>query len=163
MGTSESQRRTLQQWREARQLTPEDLARAGAGISPEVIQEWEADGEPPTAAMPSLISVARALGVPLDQLDLGPIRRGFDAGGYSFVLYARSRNGRNHQEWRARIGLWGWPDGGPSPAIADRVSTKVTSAGPSAEAALDALEAELRELIGAARSEAERSPDTLAV
>lgn len=159
MTTSEPQRRTLQQWREAKQLTPEDLTRAGASISPETIHEWEAAGEPPAGAMPSLISVARALGIPLDQLDLGPSRRGFDEGGYSFVLYARSRRDR---EWRARIGLWGWPaEGAPAPAIGDRVAANDAITGKSALAALDALEAELRELISTTMADAERPGDVL--
>jgi hypothetical protein len=149
---SDTPRQTLRAWREAKQLTPEALAQAGAGIGPEIIQQWEEAGEPPAEAMPSLITVARALDVPLEQLDLGPNRRGFDLGGYTFVLFAR---GREERPWRARIGAWGWPaDSQPADAIAERATSGVAATGNSAEAALDALEAELRELVRATAQEA---------
>lgn len=142
---NDSPRRTLRDWREAKHLTPEALVQAGAGISTEIIQQWEEAGEPPAEAMPSLITVARALDVPLEQLDLGPNRRGFDVGGYTFVLFAR---GREDRPWRARIGAWGWPAAGaPAAAISERVASAAAATGASAEAALDALEAELRELV----------------
>jgi hypothetical protein len=141
---SDTPRRTLQAWREAKQLTPEALTQAGAGITPEIIQQWEEAGEPPAEAMPSLITVARALEVPLEQLDLGSTRRGFDIDGYTFVLFAR---GREERPWRARIGAWGWPASGARESITTRATSGVAASGPSAEAALDALEAELRELV----------------
>jgi hypothetical protein len=126
-------------------MTPEQLGQAGAGISPEVIQQWETAGEPPAEAMRHLISVARALEVPLEHLDLGPLRRGFSEAGYTFVLFAR---GRADHPWRARIGAWGWPAGSTPPeAIAERVRSGDPAARPTAEAALAALEAELRDLV----------------
>jgi transcriptional regulator with XRE-family HTH domain len=140
-------RRTLAAWREERQLTPEQLAESGSGISAEQIREWETAGIPPVEALPHLISVARALNAPLDQLDLGPNRRGIIEGGYSFVLFARGRDGR---PWRARIGSWGWPAGhAPPKAIAERVSAGDRASGSTMEAALDALEEELRMLVRA--------------
>jgi hypothetical protein len=140
-----SGRRALHAWREARQLTPEQLAQAGAGISAELIRQWETSGEPPADALPHLITLARVLEVPLDQLDLGPNRRGFSEGGYSFVLFAR---GRDDRRWRARIGAWGWPAGSTPPeAITNRAISGVHAGGPTVEDALDALEAELRALV----------------
>lgn len=155
---TDSGRRTLRAWREAKQLTPEALTQAGAGISPEVIQQWEEAGEPPAEAMPSLIMVARALDVPLEQLDLGANRRGFDVGGYTFVLFAR---GREERPWRARIGAWGWPaNGEPLATIAERATSGVAATGASAEVALDALEAELRDLVQTATADAASGENT---
>jgi hypothetical protein len=144
----ENQRRSLKEWREAKQLTADDLWNAGSGIPVEVIERWETAGEPPAEALPNLISLARALDVPLEQLDLGPNRRGFTVDGYTFILFTR---GRDDRQWRARIGAWGWPAPGPAPAaIADRATSGEHASGATAEAALDGLEAELRALIQSA-------------
>jgi hypothetical protein len=151
-------RRTLKEWRETKQLTPEDLWRAGSGIPPAVIEQWEAEGEPPQEALPNLIALARALDVSLEQLDLGPNRRGFSEAGYDFVLFSR---GRDDRHWWARIGAWGWPNDGETPrAIADRVASAAKAMGPTATTALDALEAELRELIRTPPLESGEPEDT---
>lgn len=154
----ENQRRSLKDWREAKQLTADDLWNAGSGIPAELIERWETAGEPPAEALPNLISLARALDVPLEQLDLGPNRRGFTVDGYTFILFTR---GRDDRQWRARIGAWGWPAPGPAPdVIADRATSGEHAAGATAEAALDALEAELRALIQTATQPGAESDET---
>jgi transcriptional regulator with XRE-family HTH domain len=151
------ERRTLKEWREAKQLTPDDLARAGSGIAPAMILQWEAEGEPPTDALPHLIALARALDVPLEQLDLGANRRGFSEEGYDFVIFAR---GRDDLRWRARIGAWGWPATGTvPPAIMERTGSRARAIGTTIEAALDALENELRELIRTQTATTDEQPD----
>ena len=140
-----SERRTLQQWREEKRLTAEQLEQAGAGISAELVRQWEADGEPPAAALPHLITVARALEVPLERLELGPTRRGISDAGYSFVIFAR---GRDDRRWRARVGAWGWPADATSPeVIAERANSGARAIRSTCEAALNALETELRALV----------------
>jgi len=140
-----SSRRSLQAWREEKHLTPEDLEQAGAGISAALIRQWEADGEPPAAALPHLISIARTLGVPLEEFDLGPIRRGWSEAGYSFVIFAR---GQDDRRWRARVGSWGWPAGAtPDEDIAERVTSGGRAIRSTCDAALSALETELRALV----------------
>jgi hypothetical protein len=138
-------RRALQVWREEKHLSPEQLAQAGAGITAELIQQWEADGEPPGEALPHLITVARTLNIPLEQLDLGRNRRGFTEAGYSFVIFTR---GRDDRRWRARVGAWGWPAGTtPSEEIAERAASGARAIRSTSEAALNALETELRALV----------------
>jgi hypothetical protein len=140
-----SSRRSLQAWREEKQLTPEELEQAGAGISADLIRQWEAEGEPPAAALPHLISVARALEAPLEEFDLGPTRRGWSEAGYSFVIFAR---GQDDRRWRARVGSWGWPAGAtPDEVIAERVTSGTRAVRPTSDAALGALETELRALV----------------
>jgi hypothetical protein len=140
-----SSRRSLQAWREEKHLTPEDLEQAGAGVSAALIRQWEADGEPPAAALPHLITVARILEAPLEEFDLGPTRRGWSEAGYSFVIFAR---GQDERRWRARVGSWGWPAGAtPDEAIAERVTSGGRAIRSTCDAALSALETELRALV----------------
>jgi hypothetical protein len=153
-------RRPLWAWREDKQLTPEHVAQAVDGMSPQVIRQWEAVGEPPPEALPHLIAVARALAIPLERLDLGPNRRGLQEGEYTFILFARGHDNRQWQaRWHARIGAWGAPTTAVTPqAIAERVTSGVPAKGPTVEAALNALEAELRALVRAAAPAAEEAP-----
>jgi hypothetical protein len=140
---TQGKRRTLKAWRAEKKLTPEALWRAGAGISPDVIRRWEQSGEPPAEARGHGIAVAQALGVPVDLLDFGASRRGFTEAGYQFVLAAR---GRDATGWEAIVEDWKGPDPWSS-AVAMRANIGPRSNGPVKAAALDALEAELRELI----------------
>lgn len=139
--------RGLGAWLAERQLTPEQLTERGAGITADLIRQWEVSGEPPPEALPHLMTVAQILDVPLEHLDLGQNRRGIREGEYAFVIYARNTRRRGDRHWRAGIGAWGWPEGDPPEVISARVNSGDRAGGPTLEAALDALEAELRALV----------------
>jgi transcriptional regulator with XRE-family HTH domain len=136
-------RRTLQEWRQERGWTLEQLQKAGVRLSQRTILQWEQTGEPPNEARGLGIDIARALGIPLDQLDLGAYRRPFTEAGYQVVLFARGRDDRG---WESSIESWK-PPATWSSAVAERANTGMRTQGATKGAVLDELETELRQLI----------------
>jgi hypothetical protein len=148
-------RRTFKEWLDAKKLTPDQVMRARAGVSTDALTQWARTGEVPLEVTGGgrCLQVARALGVPPEQLDCGPSRRGMSEGGYELMLYAHDSSERG---WEAYIESWGWPkdrEGVTPTPLAHRFNRGIGPEnrvkGPTREAALDALEDELRELIRA--------------
>jgi hypothetical protein len=113
-------RHALRDCRKGKRFTREVLRRTG--IPSEGIAEWLRTGEPPVEACGRLIPTAHALGVPLDQLDLGADRHGFSEAGHEIVLFARLTADR---EWQATIAEWSPPGDPPSPVVPLTVPARV--------------------------------------
>jgi hypothetical protein len=144
-------RRPLAEWLKEKQMTPDALSQANAGLSPGVIARWQRTGEVPPQAMARGLQVADALGVPPELLELSPDRRGLSEGGYRFVLFS---SGTNRSGWNASIEAWGCPtdpqEGRMPRALEGRLNdAAVRARGTTLESSLDALETELREMIRA--------------
>jgi hypothetical protein len=61
------------------------------------------------------------------------------------VIFAR---GQDDRRWRARVGSWGWPAGAtPDDDIAERATSGARAIRSTSDAALNALETELRALV----------------
>ena len=149
---TDGKRRTLGQWLAERKMTPEQLVNAGAGVSADVIRRWVKTAKmPPKVEVSSRsLTIADALGVPPELLDVGPRYRGMTEAGYRFFLRTR---GSDDHGWEAQIDAWGPPKdapGGSTPRpIAERANSGSRTSGPTLEGSLDALEQELRDLIRA--------------
>jgi hypothetical protein len=146
---TEGTRRPLAAWLKDKQMTPEALSHANAGLSPGVIARWQRTGQVPAQALSRGLQVADALGVPPELLEFSPDRRGLSEAGYRFVLYA---SGENRTGWKAAIESWRPPmdqrDGRTPYTLASRFNDERARAlGATRESSLDALETELRELI----------------
>ena len=145
---TDSTRRTLREWREARKMTPDAVQRAGSGVNPRDLQEWERTGYPARQGGPGrAIHLADTYDAPLELIDFGPNVRGFTEAGCQFVI---ATNGRDDRGWEAFIAEWRGPDRGASiapGAIRGPASTGMKTPGPTAEASLDTLEGEIRRLV----------------
>jgi hypothetical protein len=142
-------KRPLAAWLKDKQMTPEALSHANAGLSPGVIARWQRTGEVPPQALARGLQVADALGVPPELLEFSPDRRGLSEGGYRFVLYT---TGENRTGWKAVIESWRPPtdqrEARMPRALASRFSDSGARAhGATRESSLDVLETELRALI----------------
>ena len=148
---TDGKRRTLAEWMAEKKLRPNRLMRAGAGVSLDGIRHWVRTGKMPleVEANHRSLSIADALGVPPELFDAGPTYRGFTEAGLRFFIKTQGRDDRG---WEASIDAWGPPRGvaeGSFPAVSHRVISDERVKGPTAEASLDALEQELRDLIRA--------------
>jgi hypothetical protein len=147
---SQRQARTLQEWLAAKKMTPDQLMRANAGLSTDVLTRWVKTGQRPQEvdANGRCLQVSLALDVPPEEFDCGPYRRGVSEGEYRLFLKAR---GRDDTGWRASIDAWWTPPQQPRVApreVAVRFNDAEFSAeGPTEKAALDVMEARVRELI----------------
>ena len=117
---ADGKKRTLREWLEEKKMTPAQLMRAGAGVSSRAFAGWAKTGQVPlevTANRGRFIDVASALGVPLEELDCGPVHRPMSEAGYQIVLYTHQTV--NHDS-EAYLGAWGppktWPDHTVSPS-----------------------------------------------
>jgi hypothetical protein len=146
-------KRTFKEWLDAKTMTPDQVMRNRAGVSAEVLTRWAKTNEVPLEVTGGgrCLQVARALGVPPEQLDCGPNRRGMSEAGYELVLYAYGHG----DDWKAYIESWGPPKNrvGLTPtSLAHRFNAPSPGnrvPGPTRKGALDALETELRALIRA--------------
>jgi hypothetical protein len=148
---TDGKRRTLAEWLAEKQMNPNKLMRAGAGVSLDGIRHWVRTGKMPleVEANHRSLAIADALGVPPELLDAGPTYRGFTEAGHRFFI---TTQGRDDRGWEASIDAWGPPKDVPEgafPAVSHRVISDERVTGPTAEASLDALEQELRDLIRA--------------
>jgi len=146
---TDGKRRPLAEWLNEKQMTPDALSQADAGLSPGVIARWQRTGQVPPQALTRGLQIADALGVPPELLVLSPDRRGLSESGYRFMLYA---SGTDRTGWNASIESWGTDqrDGGTPRPLARRFDDQGTWAGGATrESSLDALESELREMIRA--------------
>jgi hypothetical protein len=147
---TDGKRRTLAEWLKEKNMSPEQLMRAGVGVGSDVIQKWVRTGKMPleVEANGRSLSIADALGVPPELLDVGPNYRGFSVAGHRFFIKTR---GRDDLGWEAQIDAWGPPKDAPQESTPQAVSHRIYSPervkGPTAEESLDALEQELRDLI----------------
>jgi hypothetical protein len=147
---TDGKRRTLGEWLAEKQMTAEGLVNAGAGVSEDVILRWVKTCKmpPKVEASGRSLTIADALGVPPELLDVGPRYRGMTEAGYRFFLRTR---GSDDHGWEAQIDAWGPPKdepGGSTPRpIAERANSSSRTSGPTLEVSLDALEQELREVI----------------
>ena len=150
---TDGKKRTLKEWLEEKKMTPEQLMRANAGVSTESLARWAKTGKVPleVTGPGRCLQVADALDVPPEQLDCGPPRRGMSEAGYRIVLYTHQTV--NH-DWEAYLESWGPPKSRPAHTVSPRpvgqgLNDRRRVKGPTAEASLDALEDQLRELIRA--------------
>jgi hypothetical protein len=150
---SDGKKRTLKEWLDEKKMTPEQLMRAGAGVGSDVLTRWAKTGQDPleVTGPARCLSVADALDVPPEHLDCGPERRGMSEAGYRIVLYTHQT--ANH-DWETYLESWGppknWPAHTVSPhPVREGLNDRRRVKGPTAEASLDVLENQLRELIRA--------------
>jgi hypothetical protein len=142
--------RSLKAWREERRLTHDAVMRAGSGVSAQDLERWEQTGAPHTRGR--AMQLADALQTPISTIDFGPDIRGLDIAGCAFLLRTRERHDGT---WRAEIDEWRGPKQGQEltpRAIAERARAGWRSAGPTAQASLDVLEAAIRTAMPASES-----------
>ena len=142
-------RRTLPDWLKEKNMRPNQLMRAGAGVSTGVIRRWVQTGTMPleVEANHRSLPIALALGVPPELLDVGPNYRGMTEAGHRFYLRTRGTDDRG---WEAQIDGWKGPDDVPEGST--RIPLWERVKGPTAEASLDAFDQGLRDLIRANQS-----------
>ena len=134
---SENRVKSIQAWRQLRRFSTEELARV-VGTGARTIEHWERAGYDYTARC--AIPLADALQTPVDTIDFGHYVRSLELPGLRVILAAR---GRDDWGWKARVVEW--QAGDPvDPWFAQRADAGWLELGPTAEAALDRVEAGIR-------------------
>jgi len=144
---ADGKRRTLKDWREARNLTLEAAARA-ARANPTDLKKWERDGYPNQQGEPGrAIHLADAYNTPLEMIDYGPNIWAFTEAGCQFVI---ATGGRDDRGWESFVAEWRSPERGTKQApegVSGRASTGMRTKGLTSKDSLDILEEEIRPLI----------------
>lgn len=141
---TESCPKSIRRWREACNLSEDDLALM-VGTGARTIRHWEYAGYDPAAQCG--LALAAALGTTVDAIEYGRYVRGLALSGHQFILSAR---GRDDWGWRARIAEWG-ADGTVDPWFAAQANDGWLESGLSAESALDRVERGIRSYLEPSR------------